>query len=288
MTRLRICLIGKYPPIEGGVSVQTYWLCRALAARGHEVNVVTNSNQVESDYRMADPWDSLMSDNGGVNVHDVTPFADASRWYIPQGRPDVTRLAGVAASVIRDHGADVVLSWYLEPYAVAGSLVSSWLGIPHIVRHAGSDLFDLASDPELGTAYRELFRASDLVVSATPQIYGLGLEPGRVGMPRTMLPDVWRTANTPLDLDALIAACHAAGLPTIAPAGGRDPSVPLIGMYGKLGGRKGARELVAAAAALNRRRRVQVALVGVPVALMGELSSLAAAYRREISAVVPC
>jgi hypothetical protein len=27
---LRICIVGKYPPIEGGVSVSTYWLAYGL------------------------------------------------------------------------------------------------------------------------------------------------------------------------------------------------------------------------------------------------------------------
>jgi hypothetical protein len=37
---LRICLIGKYPPIQGGISAQCYWMCRWLAERGHEIDVV--------------------------------------------------------------------------------------------------------------------------------------------------------------------------------------------------------------------------------------------------------
>jgi hypothetical protein len=45
--RMRICFIGKYPPIQGGVSAQTYWAVRGLAERGHEVCVVTNADEVE-------------------------------------------------------------------------------------------------------------------------------------------------------------------------------------------------------------------------------------------------
>ena len=42
---MRICLIGKYPPIQGGVSMRTYWSAHGLAARGHEVHVVTNAKE---------------------------------------------------------------------------------------------------------------------------------------------------------------------------------------------------------------------------------------------------
>ena len=36
---MRICVIGKFPPIQGGVSMRTYWTAHALAKRGHDVRV---------------------------------------------------------------------------------------------------------------------------------------------------------------------------------------------------------------------------------------------------------
>ena len=45
---MRICIINKYPPIGGGVSARVYWLAKAPGERGHEVHVVTNSQEVES------------------------------------------------------------------------------------------------------------------------------------------------------------------------------------------------------------------------------------------------
>jgi len=30
--RVRICIIGKFPPIQGGVSMRTYWSAHGLAA----------------------------------------------------------------------------------------------------------------------------------------------------------------------------------------------------------------------------------------------------------------
>ena len=44
-------MIGKYPPIEGGVSARVYWLAKALGERGHEVHIVTNAQEVESEYK---------------------------------------------------------------------------------------------------------------------------------------------------------------------------------------------------------------------------------------------
>jgi len=49
---MKICMIGKYPPIEGGVSARNYWIARGLSERGHEVHLVTNADEVEPAYRM--------------------------------------------------------------------------------------------------------------------------------------------------------------------------------------------------------------------------------------------
>ena len=49
---MRICAVIKYPPIQGGVSAQSFWLARGLADAGHEVFVVTNADSVEDDYRI--------------------------------------------------------------------------------------------------------------------------------------------------------------------------------------------------------------------------------------------
>ena len=45
---MRICIIGKFPPIQGGVAVRTYWVAHDLAARGHEVHVVTNAKEASA------------------------------------------------------------------------------------------------------------------------------------------------------------------------------------------------------------------------------------------------
>jgi hypothetical protein len=49
---VRICIVGKFPPIQGGVSMRTYWAAHALAMRGHDVHVVTNAKEVRPPYRM--------------------------------------------------------------------------------------------------------------------------------------------------------------------------------------------------------------------------------------------
>ena len=48
---MNILMISKYPPIEGGVSSDNYWHAKGLGEKGHRVYVVTNSYEVEPEYR---------------------------------------------------------------------------------------------------------------------------------------------------------------------------------------------------------------------------------------------
>ena len=137
---MRICIIGKFPPIQGGVSMRTYWTAHRLAAQGHEVHVVTNAREVRPPFRMhmrAEDWRRCDGKYGigSVTVHWTDPV-DGSQSYIPMASPFVTKLTAIAARVHSQCPFDVVFSHYLEPYGVAGHLVAQMTGLPHVVRAA--------------------------------------------------------------------------------------------------------------------------------------------------------
>ena len=48
---MKLSLIFKYPPIQGGTSAQGYWLAKGLGTKGHEVHVITNAYEVEEEFR---------------------------------------------------------------------------------------------------------------------------------------------------------------------------------------------------------------------------------------------
>ena len=62
---MKLCMIGKYPPIQGGVSRENFWQTYTLAQAGFDVHVVTNAQEVENEFRCIDlpflphPLDSL-------------------------------------------------------------------------------------------------------------------------------------------------------------------------------------------------------------------------------------
>lgn len=162
---MRICLIGKYPPIEGGVSSRLYWLARGLGLRGHEVHVVTNALEVEGKYREclkgSEDLDNYQPKN--VHVHNTDPFDNPQ--YIPSSRPYFAKIASLAIEAIRNNNLELIDSWYMLPYVISGFLVKSFTGKPQILRHAGSDMSRLFSSRNLNLLFRETIKAVDIVVT---------------------------------------------------------------------------------------------------------------------------
>ena len=166
---MRVCVIGKFPPIQGGVSMRTYWSAHGLAARGHTVHIVTNAKEARAPFRMhmrLQDW--LRCEGtygaGSVTVHWTDPV-DRSQAHIPMASPFVTKLAGIAARMHREPGFDVIYSHYLEPYGVAGHLASQITGVPHVVRMAGSDAGRLWRHPQFEETYDHVLRSAEAVVA---------------------------------------------------------------------------------------------------------------------------
>jgi glycosyltransferase involved in cell wall biosynthesis len=252
---MRICFIGKYPPIQGGVSAQTYWAVRGLAERGHEVCVVTNAHEVEDLYRVRlEPDDrthlepDFPATGGRVRVFRPERFG-RRLGHIPAANPFVSKLAGMATKVVRGLDCDVIVGSYYEPYGMAAHLVGSWTDVPVLLQHAGSDLDRLMLVPEVAAAYQEILRAADGVITR-PTLVGrmLGMGVARTairlgppyGVPAVFTPDAKPFA--PEDIERLAATMTD----TPRPATAFDPELPTIGMYGKPGEFKGTFDLISA------------------------------------------
>lgn len=162
---MRICFIGKYPPIEGGVSSRLYWLAKGLGLRGHEVHVVTNALEVEREYRERlrgnEDLDNYQPKN--VFVHNTDPFDNPQ--FIPFSKPYFAKLASLAIEVVRDYDLEIIDSWYMLPYVISGFLVKSFTHKPQILRHAGSDMSRLFSSRNLNSLFRETIKAVDMIAT---------------------------------------------------------------------------------------------------------------------------
>jgi hypothetical protein len=81
---MQICLVGKYPPIQGGVSARDFWISRWLAGQGHGIDVVSNADEVESGYRIRllqgdAEWLAPRFERGAVRVWATEPHGPPAR-----------------------------------------------------------------------------------------------------------------------------------------------------------------------------------------------------------------
>jgi glycosyltransferase involved in cell wall biosynthesis len=252
---MKICIVGKFPPIQGGVSMRTYWTAHALAARGHDVHVVTNAKEVRPPFRMhmrVEDWQQCEPKfaDGGVTVHWTDPI-DRSQSHIPMASPFVSKLATLAAHAQGSRPFDVIYSHYMEPYGIAGHLAAQMTGAPHVVRMAGSDAGRLWHHPQFEALYDHVLRAAAIVI-ATGTVAARAVRRGV---------DTARIAPGgayPLPAELFTPAGPALDLPALRRELARDPEVgeqlwggfagdrPYFGVYGKLGERKGSFALLGA------------------------------------------
>ncbi|MBV8534090.1 MAG: glycosyltransferase, partial [Alphaproteobacteria bacterium] len=246
---MNILMFGKYPPIQGGVSAQTYWLARRLAQSGHHVTVVTNAREVETNFKMfmrPEDWARAEAspEPGSLRVSWTDP-GDASERHIPRHKPFFTKLVSLGLEAAATQSFDVVFSSYLEPYAVAGHTVARELGLPHIVKTAGSDIGRLWRQPQLAAVYDRVFQNA-AVVWTSPAVLSELVDRCRidrdkifVGGPFTVPSEIFRSDAAPLDIDRLQDDLR--GDPGWAhfKVGRQRADLSYFGIYGKLHETKG-------------------------------------------------
>ena len=259
---MRVCVIGKFPPIQGGVSMRTYWSTHGLAARGHEVHVFTNAKEVRAPYRMhmrAEDWKRCEEtyESGSVVLHWTDPV-DRSQTHIPMASPFVTKLAATAARAHRERPFDVIYSHYLEPYGVAGHLVAQMTGLPHVARMAGSDAGRLWHHPQFEELYDHVLRSAELVVtigSVAERAMARGVAAKHIvpGGGFEVSADLFTPEGPKLDIATLRDEIAQDPETRDLLWGEFDANRPYFGVYGKLGERKGSFTLLAALHQLKRR-----------------------------------
>ncbi len=165
---MKICIISKYPPIEGGISSQTYWLARALGEKGHEVHIVTNAMEVEDIYKEQienEDLDLYQPKNVYVHSSDPSPSLEANPSHIPFSKAYCEKLASLSIEVIEKYDLQLIDSWYILPYSISGFIAKTITGKPQIIRHAGSDMRRLFPSPYLNTLFKSVFASVDLIVT---------------------------------------------------------------------------------------------------------------------------
>lgn len=163
---MKVCMITKFPPIEGGVSAAAYWLARGLAEAGVEVHVVTNSQSVEKEY-LIPSCDLRNNLPQGVAVHQV---AIDTPWHIPFSPLYEAKLLDKALEVCATHQIELLDGFYLIPYGITAFLAAKLTGLPYVIRHGGSDLAKFWRQGMLPELLRLTISQATAVVSDRPEI----------------------------------------------------------------------------------------------------------------------
>jgi len=253
-----ICIFGKYPPIQGGVSMRTYWVAHGLAKLGHTVHVVTNAKEVALPYRMfmrEEDWIRCEQryDTGSVTVHWTEPYG-RRQWHIPDGGTFITKLASVGLELVRQQPIDLLYSHYVEPYCIAGHLVAQATKLPFVVRTAGSDAGRLWRLPQFAALYNHIFKSADAVLcgpAVIPKMIEIGVKPTRVTSnpeKHVSLAELFAPDGPALDVQQLREQILNGENDEFRDSlfGSFQPSLNYFGVYGKLGETKGTYALLAA------------------------------------------
>jgi hypothetical protein len=165
---MRILMIVKYLPIQGGVSIQNYWLAQTLAELGHDVVVLTNADEVEDEYRIhlnEDDTSKLAGFRKTNSIRVVSTTFDPNEFYIPFSQPFSSKLLSLGLEIVQDFQPDFIYAHYVEPYGVVAMNLSALTGVPYTIKHAGSDLGKLSKLPQLKSLHEIVYRNAMLVAS---------------------------------------------------------------------------------------------------------------------------
>jgi glycosyltransferase involved in cell wall biosynthesis len=161
---MNICFLTKYPPIEGGVSSTSYWFAKALGERGHNVHIITNAQQVENEYKeKIKENERHRLEPKNVKVHYLE---EDFKSPILKSDYFTDRLSGLALKVIREYDIDIIYSFYLMPYGIAGMIAKFITGKPFIIRNAGSDVGRLYNINSLKPIFKEVLKNADWIHGA--------------------------------------------------------------------------------------------------------------------------
>jgi len=158
---MKICMVSKFPPIQGGIASRTYWLARGLAEAGCEITVITNSDCVEKEYKITGCDDHLKSLKN-IKIYSI---GDDNPWHIPNSHLFTTRLLNSVLEILKLEQFDLIDSGYLVPYGIVAYLAHKITSIPYIIRHGGSDIAKFMNHPEYRTVIEAAIKHASAVIT---------------------------------------------------------------------------------------------------------------------------
>ena len=176
-------MITKFPPIQGGIASKSYWLARGLAESGVEIDIVTNANCVEPEYRI-EGCDDHLSNLGNIRVHGLSGDIP---WHIPFSKDYSLRLLNKVLTVFTKYKIEILDSGFLVPYGIVAFLASKLTGLPYILRHGGSDIEKFFGNYEYRYLLKDAIKNAAAVITDNPRLF-INLNKNIITMP-TYIPN---------------------------------------------------------------------------------------------------
>ena len=256
-----ICIVGKAPPIQGGVSSRNFNVARSLAIAGHQVHLITNAGEVECGYRetLLDEDLDFIGNTPRLRIHNLDDFTQFH--HIPNSPAYLSRLFGKSVEVIESFNCSVIIGWYFEPYCLAASFAANATGTPLIAVHAGSDLGRLSRNRDLFFAYKAISsNTSRIVTTANPLVKdivkNLGFLDNQIVYAKGhRLPCYFLNSSSPLDIQSFHdrlnnhlskVGINSSTINALMNKRRVDYEKFCIGSYGKIGHLKGSYSLISA------------------------------------------
>ncbi len=137
---MKILLVGKFPPCQGGVASKFYWLFSSLLARdnGFQFRAITIAKQ---------PYTTSLPSNVASMVKVIDAENKTLPWFIPKSDLFVDQIVSCALQLANTIKFDLIICNYLEPYLAATYIIAKELSLPYQVYPAGSDTHKLLPCP---------------------------------------------------------------------------------------------------------------------------------------------
>lgn len=269
---MNILVIGKFPPIQGGVSSSTLLFVKDLVKLNHSVTVLTNSYDVEEGYRQTlTNEDKSYYHNELLKGIDFYSLNQEQRFHhIPFSMAYSERLYGLGIKILSEKKIDLIFGWYFQPYGFVAYLLSKEFKIPFIINHAGSDLGRLSKNDDLYLSYMKILESSEQIISRRTsekillETFGDGLKSKiRTIRKGKKLPIYFSPKTKALELNKYIEEANKRyHLNYYKPFSEKifklnskkiTTDIPIIGMYGKCGETKGSWDIIEALKILKNK-----------------------------------
>ena len=150
---MKILLIGKYPPMQGGISAKSFWLYSCLEKKGFQLKILTIQ---ENHYTIP----SINDDDSVVVINEKE-----IPWHIPENNLIDDRIINAALKIAENFDPDLIETNYLWPFCKDALFVSKIIKKPLLIRHAGSDIQKFYNDAEFNEIINFYFHQAKAIVT---------------------------------------------------------------------------------------------------------------------------